>query len=332
MQISGARILVTGANGFIGGALVDRLAREGAHVRAFVRSSTGNFPDEVEVYTGDITDATAVARAVEGCDAVVHAATRHITQGPRQEFYAVNVQGTENLLRAFARQTRTPARTRFVHISTINVHGFSPPGDANADSPLVYSGDHYSDSKVDGEKAARRVAGEDRIPITIVRPACTYGPRGRAWTLLPLERLRKKRPVLIGRGDGIANAVYVDDVVEVLVRALECEKAIGEAFIASAGTGVSWREFYGAYAKMLGGAPVRSIPYWMAVSAAGVSELIGRITRRPAVALRANIEFYNHHVVFNIDKARRLLGFTPRVSFEDGMARTEKWLKDNGKI
>lgn len=332
MQISRARILVTGANGFIGGALADRLAQEGAQVRVLVRQPGRDFPSGVEVYTGDITDAGAVDRAVDGCAAVVHAATRHITQGQRQEFYTVNVQGTENLLRAFARQAHPPNEGRFVHISTINVHGFLPPRDASADSPLCYSGDYYSDSKVDGEKMAQRVASEEKIPLAIVRPACTYGPRGRAWTLLPLERLRANRPVLIGRGDGIANAVYVDDVVEVLVRALECETAVGEAFIASAGAGVTWREFYGAYAKMLGGARVRSIPYWVARSAAEVLEWVGKIAHRPAVTRKANIEFYSHRVVFDIGKTRRLLGWDPRVSFEEGMARTEKWLRDNGKL
>lgn len=320
------RVLITGVNGFIGGRLAERLAQEeGALVRGLVRTSGGGRPQgsPLQIIFGDVTDAEAVNRAVAGCDMVVHCAAMQSGRAKIDEYRRVNVGGTLNLLRA----ARNANISRFIHISTINAHGFPPPRDANADSPLSFAGDHYSVSKAEGERAAMQFAHTHQLPLAIIRPGCTYGPRSDAWTLTPLSRLRRSRPVLIDDGNGICNAIYIDNLIDLVLLTLKNDAAIGQAFIGTEGRGVTWREFYGTYARMLGAGKTNSMPRWFALAVANVFETLARIDGYPPRFARSSVEFYSHRVVFDIEKSKQLLGYVPKVSFEEGMHRTETWLR-----
>jgi nucleoside-diphosphate-sugar epimerase len=325
MDIFGKRVLVTGANGFIASHLVTRLLKEGAQVRGLVRRKEALRSSEIEYFLGDLTDAGVMAQAVAGCDIVVHTAALQPFKplAPRAQFQAVNVGGTENLLRAFSPR----GEGRFLLLGTINEHGMPPPPGVHADSPLVYSGDRYSDSKIDGERAAWQPARERGIPLTVVRPACTFGPRGTAWTLQPLERLRRGTPVLIGAGRGLCNPVYIDNLADLIVAALQNEAAVGQAFIGSDGVGVEWRDFFGYYARLLG-RPVHSAPYLPARVLGYASSFYERATGKPGPVSSANVAFYSHRVTFDVSKNVQLLGHTPRVSFEEGMRQTAAWLRE----
>jgi nucleoside-diphosphate-sugar epimerase len=358
MDLSGRRVLITGANGFIGGRIAERLTREeGAPVRGLVRDTSragarhslhpwlqnassvldvpavqiqnGRAKDSLfQMVAGDITDAGAISRAVDGCAVVIHCAAMQGGRGTLADFRRVNVEGTLNLLRA----ARGANVERFIHISTINVHGFPPPRDANAESPLKFNGDFYSISKAEGERAAWQfVHGAGDAPmLTVVRPACTYGPRSEAWTMQPLRRVQRGAPVLIGKGAGICNAVYIDNLVDLILQALKNDAAAGQAFIGAEGRGVTWREFYGAYARMLETTRLNSLPRRVALAAAIVFEAYARTTRTPPRLSRASVDFYSHPVVYDISKAQKLLGYAPRVSFEEGMRRTKEWLIEIG--
>ncbi len=318
--------MVTGASGFIGSHLVKRLANEGAQVRGLVRRADVRESDPcIEYCAGDLTDPDAMVRAVAGCDFVIHTAAQQSFQplASRTQFYAVNVRGTEHLLRAF----NPRGDRRFLWLGTINEHGLPPPPGANADSPLVYSGDHYSDSKIDGERAAWRVARERGLALTVIRPACTFGPGSTAWTWQPLERIRRGTPVLIGNGLGICNPVYIDNLVDLILAALQDEAAAGQAFIGSDGIGIPWRDFFGYYARM-SGRPLRAIPYLPAQIAGYISLFSERVTGHPGPLARSSVAFYSHPVTFDVEKNARLLGHRPKVSFEEGMRRTEVWLRE----
>ena len=325
MILKNKRVLITGANGFIGGRLAERLVQEeGAGVRAMVRKAGAILESplrDADIFVGDVTDADAMRRAVEGCDIVVHCAAMQ-ARGTLEEFRRVNVSGTLNLLRA----AKTAGAARFIHLSTINVHGYPPPRNANADSPLVFKGDEYSVSKAEGETAARKFCVENQLPFTIIRPGCTYGPRSQAWTLTPLARVKRGAPVLIGKGDGICNAVYIDNLVDLIFLAMKNDAAIGEAFIGAEGRSVTWCDFYGAYAKMIGVKRLRSLPRACALGAASVSEFVAHVTGRAPYVSRASVEFYSHKTVFDVEKSRRMLDYEPRISFDEGMQQTNAWL------
>lgn len=376
------RVLITGASGFIGSHLAERLNAAGARVRGLVRNATHvgakhlsnrvtserSFPSGsrvanadfasanasplqcTEIVIGDVTDADAVRRAAEGCDAIIHCAAMQTERARLADYRRVNVEGTLNVLRA----ARAANVARVIHLSTINVHGLPPPRDAHADSPIVGTqfncvptntncaltnralahiptGDFYSRSKAEGERAAWEFARANNIALTVIRPGCTYGPRSYAWTLKPIERLRRKRPVLIGDAGGICNAIYIDNLVDLILLALNNDAAIGHAFIGTEGRGVTWREFYGAYARIIG-ARVFGMPRLFALALTLPFELLSRVDGYPPRLARASVEFYSHRVVFDIEKSKRLLGYTPRVSFEEGMARTYKWLIASGYV
>ncbi|MCL4393613.1 MAG: NAD-dependent epimerase/dehydratase family protein [Chloroflexi bacterium] len=327
MDLAGKTVLVTGAGGFIGGRVAERLQEQGAHVRGMVRTSAksgDNVPALAETIVGDVTDENAVRRAASGCSAVVHCAARQGARAPLDEFRRVNVGGTLNLLR----EAERVGIRRFVHLSTINVHGYPPPPNANADSPLVFKGDAYSLTKAEGERAAWDYVRERAayLELVVIRPACTYGPRSEAWTLQPLRRVRRRVPVLLGGGSGICNAVYIDNLVDLILLALTHDAAAGQAFIGAEGRGVTWREFYGAYAAAAGVRNLRSIPRGAAFALAVAAEAISRITGRAPHLTHASVDFYTHRVVYDVSKARRLLGYDPRITFREGMQRTREWL------
>lgn len=340
MNLRNQRILITGANGFIGGRLAERLEQEGAHVRGLVREprvgvtlvvTPEGQPQEspLQKIIGDVTDVDAVRRAIDDCDVVIHCAAMQSGRAKLDDYRRVNVGGTLNLLRA-ARDAKVQ---RFIHLSTINAHGLPPPQNANADSPLSFAGDFYSVSKAEGERAAWQFAREHNVALTVIRPGCTYGPRSQAWTLTPLNRLRRGRPVLIDGGNGICNAIYIDNLIDLILLALKNDTAIRQAFIGAEGRGVTWREFYGAYAKMLGVQKINSMPRWFPLSVATVFELLAKFDGYPPRIARSSVEFYSHRVVFDIEKSKRLLGYAPRVSFEEGMRKTEEWLRnDTGRM
>jgi nucleoside-diphosphate-sugar epimerase len=265
---------------------------------------------------------------VQGCDVVVHCAAIQSGRFGLDEFRRVNVGGTLNLLKAAG----DAQVARFIHISTINVHGYPPPHDANADSPLSSKGDFYSISKAEGERAVWEFSRNHHLPMTVVRPGCTYGPRGKAWTLVPLSRVKRGSPVLIGKGDGVCNAVYIDNLIDLILLAMKSDNAIGQAFIGTEGRGVSWHDFYDAYARMIGVKHLRSLPYGIACALAAASEFVSRFTGQKPFLSQASVDFYSHKVVFDIEKSRKLLGYAPRVSFEEGMSKTYNWLASSGKL
>lgn len=334
LELAGKVILVTGANGFIGSRLVARLVEQcRAHVRAVVRNLPQNgasypFPNEIEFVSADVTDPVAVRRAVAGCQIVIHTAALQpfAPLARRAEFFAVNIGGTENMIRAFGEQGQGE---RFVLLSTINVHGLPPPANAGAGSPLVLSGDRYSDSKVEAERAAWRLAVADNIPLTVIRPGCTYGPGSRAWTLQPIERLLHGVPLLVGSGDGICNAVYVDNLIDLIISALVCPDARGQAFIGTDGIGIPWRVFFGYYARMIN-LPLRSVPFLAARALARASGMYEGVTKKPGRLSPTSLAFYTHHTTFDVAKNERVLKHRPRVDLNEGMRLTEEWLRGQG--
>jgi len=247
--LSNATILVTGGTGFIGGRLAERLVIEhGARVRALVRSfgraaRLARFP--IELVSGDLRSAEAVDRAVEGCDYVFHCA--YGSDGEDDARRVVNVQGTTNVLEAALRHHCR----RVVHVSSVTVYGHTPNGPLEESAPRRKTGFTYADSKIEAE--ARAFQYFDRgLSVAVVQPTVVYGPFGTTWTTKPLELLKTGRVILVDAGAGLANLVYVDDVVTAMITTAVHEAANGQAFLVSGSAPTTWREFYASYEAMLG--------------------------------------------------------------------------------
>jgi len=248
--LSGQRVFITGASGFIGGRLVERLAADQQiSIRALVRDfchagRLARFP--VEIVRGDVTDGAAVERAVEGADIIFHCA--YGNSGDDAARRSVNVGGTRNILQA----ARTHKVRRIVHLSTILVYGRTPDGPIDESAPRRTSDSVYADSKLEAEKLVFEFGSCHELPVTVLQPAEVYGPYATAWTQNVLRTLKESRQILVDGGGGFANPVYIDDLIDAMLLAAVKPEAVGEAFIIGAAAPVTWKEFYGAFERMLG--------------------------------------------------------------------------------
>lgn len=247
--LRGRTVLVTGGSGFIGCRLVERLIeRHGARVRVLVRdvgraSRVATFP--VEIVRGSILDGGTVQRAAEGCDTIFHCA--YGTAGSQGDRARTNLDGTRRVLEA----ALAVGARRVVDLSTLMVYGETAAGDLDETAPRRRFGDPYADSKRAAEQLAVRWAAERGLPVVILQPTAVYGPYGGVWTELPLRQLATGRVPLIDHGRGLANAVYVDDLVSAMLLAATRDGVEGEAFLISGAESEPWSDFYARFEAML---------------------------------------------------------------------------------
>jgi acetylornithine/succinyldiaminopimelate/putrescine aminotransferase/nucleoside-diphosphate-sugar epimerase len=325
--------LVTGASGFIGGHLAQRLVEEGRAVRCLVRPSSDTSRLErlgVELAVGDLTSAQAVARATRGVRYVFHCGALVSDWGTTEEIAEINVGGTRNLLQASV----DSSVQRLVHFSTTDVYGY--PGTPHVDESHVAMRfrNWYAETKREAEAEVRRVASERELETVILRPATVYGPHSTEVVGELAKAIRGGNMVLVDRGRAVAGLVYVENVVDAAVLALGREAAVGEALNVTDGLDVTWRQFADAIAEGLGCPEVHwSMPYWVA-SGIGFSLEHGyrwlrkatRIKTRPLLSRQA-VQVLGRNQDFSNRKARELLGWEPRVSYESGLAATIDWLE-----
>jgi dihydroflavonol-4-reductase len=320
------KVLVTGAGGYTGSNLTIRLAKEGALVRAFVRTAGSRqpLPNGVEVFEGDLTSGDDCRRAVSGVDTVFHVAAVYREVKPSRDYLAaVHVGSTEKLMRA----AKEAGCRRFVHTSTIGVHGHIERGPADEESPYG-PGDDYQETKLEGELLARGLSRELEMPLTVVRPCAIYGPGDMRFLKL-VRPIKNRRFVMIGSGETHYHFVYIDDLVEGFLLAAEKEGAIGEVFIIGGPNRPTLNELAHTVARVLNVSPPRlRVPVWPVYGAAWICEkLCKAIGIEPPLHPR-RVAFFTKNREFRIDKAKRLLGFEPKVGLVEGFGRTIAWYRE----
>jgi len=202
----------------------------------------------------------------------------------------------------------------------------SPVIDESAATPPVDQ--LYPDSKI----AAERLVRESSLSTVIVRPASTYGPRGTAWTVGPVEEIKHNRLTLLGRDDGLVTPGYIDNVVDGLWLTLAQPAAVGDTFNLCDDRAVTYREFYLAYARMLGRSSLRTLPAWSAkLARTPPANLARRLAGRPIIG-PWSLHFRCNPSRFSVERAMEVLGYVPRIDFKEGMRRTEMWLRSAGYL
>ena len=325
MELPGAQIAVTGAGGFIGLAVCHALSAAGAEpvgvdfsadARDAVLAAGGRFA------LADVRDRAAITAALDGCDGVLHTAALLGDAAGMQAQVEVNVRGTVNVLDA----AQAAGVQRVVHVSSVATWGYDFATDIPEDSAARVCGTPYIDTKTASQLIALRRGA------AVVRPGDVYGPRSLPWTLRPLQTLRSGRFFLPGDGSGLLTLVYIDDLVDCLLLALQHPGAGGKAVTAWDGHAVTTRDYFSRYARMLGQDGVRTLPAPLLRAAALGMELRARVTGTTPDVTREALTYISRRAVYPNDAARELLGWEPRVDLGEGMRRTEAWLREEGLL
>ncbi|MDB4308074.1 NAD-dependent epimerase/dehydratase family protein [Gammaproteobacteria bacterium] len=321
-------VLVTGAAGFTGYNLTLALQRLGANVRTFVRrgGSKRDFPEGIDVFTGDLTNVADCERACEGIDTVFHvAAVFRQVKGTRAELEEVHVGATENMLRA---AHKNHCR-RFVHTSTMGVHGHIVNGPGDENSPFS-PGDDYQDTKLEGELRALTLGKELGVPVSVVRPCGIYGP-GDTRFLKIVKPVSQGRFVMIGSGETHYHFAYIDDLVQGFLLAGEKDAAVGESFLIGGEESPTLNELVQTIASIVGVKPPRwRIPVWPIYYLGWACEIVCKVIGIEPILHRRRVAFFTKNREYKMDKAKRLLGYEPKVNLHEGFSRMIDWYKKKG--
>jgi nucleoside-diphosphate-sugar epimerase len=327
MEETSSVVLVTGSTGFVGGRLVERLLAETDwQVRGLVRTpEKGRRQARLggQIVAGDLTDAASVQAAMAGCQIVYHCAAWVGESGDPNQAWAVNVAGTRNVVDAAV----AAGVRRFVHLSSCAVYGSLQAFEIDETTPRRPKGNLYYDSKLAAEEVVFDAYRNRGLPVVVPRPSQVYGPGSKQFTIRPVEAIRARKMILIDGGRHLCKPIYIDNLVDALILCATVEAAVGEAINLTDGYTVPWRDFFGAYGHMLGVDRFPSVPYPLAWLVGLYNEIAAALTGRKTSLNRATVNSLRSRNSFSNCKARQLLGWEPRVGFEEGMRRTEAWLK-----
>lgn len=323
--------VVTGGTGFVGAAVVRRLLAAGDRVRVLVqRGRQAGLPaelrDQVEWAEGDITDLTSVEAAFADASRVVHSAALVGAFAPYREFERINVGGTENVCRACLAANVD----RVVVVSTSDVFGL-PSGDRviTEQTPYRAWGEAYPDTKIKAAQIVRRYQQEEGLRATLVYPGWVYGRGDRAFLPSVAEILRDGMAVVWGEGDRFElSLVDVDDLARGIQMALENPSAIGEDFLLlDDASGVLIEDFYQRVGEELGyDVNFRKVPYWLVLLVAKTTEWATRLRLMKEPVLRTNdVKSFGYAFRFSTAKAQQVLGWSPSVSSDHGIAKAIAW-------
>jgi nucleoside-diphosphate-sugar epimerase len=316
------RVFITGASGFIGRALYARYAADGHEVLGcdLVADPQRN------VVAGDIEAAGAWQDHAAGCDVVIHtAASVSLRLERAEQIWRANVLGTAN---AVAAAERGEAE-RFVHFSSVTVFGFDFPDGVDERYPVRNTYVPYPDSKIAAEQVVLQAHIEGRVKCTVVRPGDVYGPRSRVWASIPAELIKARRFMLPGGGRGIHSPVYIDNLIDGVVLAATSPEAVGQVFTLSDGVGIPYREFFVPYAELVGRRLI-TLPAPLAIGVAAVIQRAARLAPGDNEINPGSARYLLRKGTYSNAKARRVLGWEPRVSTREGLERTVAWLREEG--
>lgn len=326
------KVLVTGATGFLGSHVAERLSARGDQVRALVRkTSNKKFLERlanVELFEGTVEQSDRMRDAVEGVDAIVHAAGI-VKARTVDDFFAVNVGGTSNLVQAARTTENGHPLKRFVYVSSLEACGPSPDGapvPVDQETPVTA----YGRSKLSAEKVV--LAVKDDLRSTILRPGAIYGPRD-VEIFEAFRSIQRGVLPLVAGGTAKGMWVYATDCADACIRAIDVDVASGRVYFVDDGCGpLEARRMLADAERALGRhALVRvNLPVPLLMSVARGLEVFGRFANRPIMLTREKANMLLQDWVCSSEQTRRELGWEPKVPWSEGVERAVRWYRDNG--
>ena len=317
------KVLITGANGFIGNTLMRYYKQQGTAVIGVDLHGNGD-----DIIQGDIANPETISHLLEQCDVIVHTAALVSNAMKDSDMWRVNVLATRNLIAA-AKHHKV---RRFVQISSIVAYGNTAQGELDEDYPVHADGGSYVLTKLASEHAVLAAQASGGIEVVILRPGDVYGPGSRPWIIAPLEAIAKNQFMLPAKGEGFFRPVYVDDLIRGIDLAVRHREAAGEIFNLSCEGYITTKEYFAPHYQWLGkkGPMLVSTKVALAVSAIAskVADLMGNLNEAsPATVAQLATKSW-----FSIKKAERILGWKPEISFEEGIKRSHQWAKDKNLV
>lgn len=323
------KILVTGANGFVGSSLCSRLADAGHQVRGMVRATSDLSLLEgvpVEIVFGSLSDRESLQKAALDRDIVFHVAAAVTDWGSLEYFRKIIVEGTRNIIEA-AIINHVP---RFLYVSSVAVASFSDLRNMDEEAPQLPTPYPYCQTKREAEELVNNLHQSGKIQTVIVRPGDIYGPKDRVALLRMGEMLRKRQLPYVASGNKLGAFTYIDNLVEGMILAASTDKAFGRTYILTDGVEMSWRTYFEKLTDALGYPhPNLSINPQIGYAAASLLENFYRllnIQQRPPFS-RYLVNHLSTDFHFSIERARVELGYQPIVDMDETIRRTAEWYK-----
>lgn len=304
--------LVTGASGFIGSHLVKRLSQSGHHVRAVHHESPFRFDHEnIDSITADMTNPSSLSNLVQEGDVVFHCAGLVKDFGSSQEIIKANFHGTQYLAEACRKKIQ-----RFIFLGHLHTLATKKRG-------------AYSRSKALAEEYLLQQYRDDDFPVVIIRPGNVYGPGATTWCLRPLQAIQQDRIALINHGAGLFLHTYIENLLDALLSALTTSHIEGEVFdITDGDNSTTWKTYLNDLAALAGKPPIsRNIsktPAWLVSQLMMVRYYL--FDTAPLLSPTA-VRLFTNTTPVSIEKATKLLGYTPAIDYTEAMRRIALWLK-----
>lgn len=327
---AGTPVLVTGATGFTGIVLTRKLVAAGLKVSAVARKSSDLSPlSDLDItwFRGDVFDDKIMSQAVSGQEYVFHmAAAFRDAKSSEQDYWDVHVGSTQIICKEIL---KNPDFKRYIHISTIGVHGHIENPPATEEYPFS-PGDGYQRTKLQAEEWLNEFASNNKLAYTIIRPAAIYGPGDRR--LLKLFKMALKPYfLLLGKGKCMYHLVHVDDLTNTFLVAATHPKALGETFISGANEPIGIADLASIvsehFSKKM---KVVRLPIGPFFLAGDICEAICKPFKIEPPIYRRRVAFYSKDRNFDVSKMRNVLGYAPRHNNKEGIIETADWYVEQG--
>jgi len=327
------KILVTGGTGFTGKALVRRLLDDGHQVVA-LDYKEGLKTEELrqwgaEVVIGTVTDRECVKRCMQGVEIVQHlaAAFRELNV-PESHYDHVNVDGTRICLE----EAHAAGVKKFIYCSTCGIHGNvkDPPTDEDHN---IAPADYYQSTKYKAEPVCLDFMKQTGMPVTILRPSAIYGPGDPERFQMIFRRVARGRFPMFGSGKKLYHPVSIDNLVDAFVLAMDLNKGNGEAYLIADEEYVSIKDLVQRIGRALDvDVKIKHYPIWPVIIAGHVCEKVCTPLRITPPIFPRRVDWYRQNRAFNINKAKRDLGYNPKVGLDEGLRRTGEWYRQEKLI